>query len=147
MSAPTKTLRERIFHAVCFEVGVLCVASPLFAWIMDVRVVDMGILTIAIGLIAMAWNMIFNALFERAESRFGLRRTLIVRICHAVLFELGLLLVAVPLAALWLNIGMVPAFLLEVGFALFMLPYTVIFNWLYDTLRAFVMQRPSRETS
>ncbi|MFT4172687.1 MAG: multidrug/biocide efflux PACE transporter [Rhodocyclaceae bacterium] len=137
---PKKRVRERVFHAVCFEIGVLSVASPLFAWIMGVKVVDMGVLTVAIGLIAMFWNMVFNALFERAERRYGLRRTLLVRIGHAVLFELGLVLVAVPLAALWLKIGLVPALLLEIGFALFMLPYAVIFNWLYDLGRALALR-------
>jgi uncharacterized membrane protein len=143
---PKKRVRERVFHAVCFEIGVVSVASPLFAWMMGVKVVDMGVLTIAIGLIAMAWNMVFNALFERAERRHGLQRTLTVRIGHAVLFELGLLLVAVPLAAIWLKIGLMPALALEIGFALFMLPYTVIFNWLYDTGRAFAL-RHARQTS
>ncbi|MOA70075.1 Bacterial Transmembrane Pair family protein [compost metagenome] len=42
----------------------------------------------------------------------------------------------VPLAAWWLSIGLIEAFLLDIGLVLFFLPYAVAFNWSYDVLRA-----------
>jgi uncharacterized membrane protein len=50
-------------------------------------------------------------------------------------FELGLLIASVPLAAVWLGIGLWPAFVLDLGLVLFFLPYTVVFNAAYDALR------------
>lgn len=65
---------------------------------------------------------------------------------HAVLFEGGLIIVAVPLIAAWLKISLVQAFWLDIGVLLFFLPYTYVYHWGYDVLRErFVRQRlPSR---
>lgn len=51
-------------------------------------------------------------------------------------FETGLLLTVVPLAARWLGVALWQAFLLDIGLALFFLPYTFFFNLAYDHLRA-----------
>jgi uncharacterized membrane protein len=50
-------------------------------------------------------------------------------------FEFGLVLVTVPLAAVWLDISLWQALVLDAGLLLFFLPYTLVFNWVYDTLR------------
>ncbi len=62
-------------------------------------------------------------------------RTLKVRIGHAFGFEAGFVLIGLPIAAFMLNISLWQAFVLEIGFFLFFLPYTMAYNWLYDTLR------------
>jgi uncharacterized membrane protein len=131
-----RSLAERIVHALTFEVIALLICGPLFGWLMHTSVAAMSALTLAISGIAMLWNLVYNALFDRAQNRMGFTRTLFVRLLHAVGFELGLLVVSVPLAAAWLGIGLWPAFLLDLGFVLFFLPYTVVFNAAYDALRA-----------
>ncbi|MOA52874.1 Bacterial Transmembrane Pair family protein [compost metagenome] len=45
------------------------------------------------------------------------------------------MLIGVPIAALMLDVSLVQAFLLEIGFFAFMLPYTMAYNWVYDLLR------------
>ncbi|MNO10309.1 Bacterial Transmembrane Pair family protein [compost metagenome] len=45
-------------------------------------------------------------------------------------------MIGLPLAAWMLNISLLQAFMVEIGFFLFFLPYSVIYNWAYDTLRA-----------
>jgi uncharacterized membrane protein len=97
-----------------------------------------------ISLIAMSWNMAFNALFDRAQRRMGFQRTLGARAVHAALFEVGLILAVVPLAAWWLGIGLWEAFVLDIAIVLFFLPYTFAFNWTYDYLRALVIARKNR---
>jgi uncharacterized membrane protein len=57
------------------------------------------------------------------------------------LFEIGLILAVVPLAAWWLDIGLWEAFVLDIGIVLFFLPYTFVFNWTYDHVRARVVAR------
>ena len=94
-----------------------------------------------ISLIAMSWNMLFNLMFDRVQRRAGFDRTVVARAVHAVLFEVGLLLAIVPLAAWWLGIGLWQAFVLDIGISLFFLPYTFFFNWTYDVLRARVVAR------
>ncbi len=72
--------------------------------------------------------MTFNTLFDRFERRAGLTRTLGMRIAHAVIFELGLVAMVVPVAAWWLNVSLVEALLLDLGIVLFFLPYTFCFK-------------------
>ena len=50
-------------------------------------------------------------------------------------------MIGVTIASLTLGIGLVEAFLLEIGFFLFFLPYTMAFNWIYDIVRARVVHR------
>jgi len=133
---PHKSIKERLLHALIFEVLAIALCAPLGAWLLGYPLAHMGLLTLMISLIAMGWNMLFNVAFDRTQRRMGLDRTQTVRAVHSVIFEIGLLLAVVPLAAWWLGIGLWQAFLLDIGIALFFLPYTFFFNWTYDHLRA-----------
>jgi len=136
-----KSLKERLFHAASFELLALAICAPLFSWLLGISLGHMGALTLMISLIAMLWNMLFNTLFDRVQQHFGFVRSLPVRIVHAMLFELGLICAVVPLAAWWLGVSLWQALLLDLGILLFFLPYTIAFNWGYDTLRARWMSR------
>lgn len=131
-----KSLTERFLHAFFFEIIAIGLSAPVAAWAMHQPVFDMGLLTAMVAFIALIWNMTYNAGFERLERRFGLRRNLWVRICHASGFELGLVLIVVPLAAWWLAISMWEAFMLDLGLLMFYLPYAFFYNLAYDKLRA-----------
>ncbi len=130
-----KSVRERFLHALVFELLAIALCAPLGAWLLGYSLAHMGALTLMISLLAMSWNMLFNALFDRAQRRMGFARTLWARALHATLFEIGLLLSVVPLAAWWLDISLWAAFVLDIGIVLFFLPYTFAFNWAYDHLR------------
>ena len=136
-----KSIKERFLHSLAFEVIAIAICAPLGAWLLGYSLAHIGLLTLMISLVAMTWNMVFNSLFDRAQRRMGFERTLVARGVHAVIFEIGLLLVVVPLAAWWLGIGLWEAFVLDIGIALFFLPYTFIFNWSYDHVRALVVAR------
>ena len=136
-----KSIKERFLHSLAFEVIAVAICAPLGVWLLGYSLAHIGALTLMISLAAMIWNMVFNALFDRAQRRIGFERTMFARGVHALMFEIGLLLVVVPLAAWWLGIGLWEAFLLDIAIALFFLPYTFIFNWSYDHIRASVVAR------
>ena len=123
----------------------IAICAPLGAWLLGYSLAHIGFLTLMISLLAMSWNMVFNTLFDRAQRRIGFKRTLMARGVHALMFEVGLLLAVVPLAAWWLTIGLWDAFVLDIGIALFFLPYTFVFNWTYDHVRALVVSRCESE--
>jgi uncharacterized membrane protein len=133
---PDKSVSERFFQALLFEVLAIAICAPLGAWLLGYPLAHIGWLTLMISLIAMGWNMLFNLMFDRVQRRAGFDRTVVARAVHAVLFEVGLLLAIVPLAAWWLGIGLWQAFVLDIGISLFFLPYTFFFNWTYDVVRA-----------
>jgi len=139
-----KSVKERFFQALGFEVLAIAFCAPLGAWLLGYSLGHMGLLTLMISLLAMGWNMLFNALFDRAQRHHGFERTLAVRAVHAVLFEIGLILQIVPLAAWWLGIGLWESLVLDIGISLFFMPYTFVFNWTYDHVRANVVARRKR---
>ncbi len=130
-----KSLTERIVQAVAFELLALLICTPLLSWIMDRPMVDMGVVTLGVGLLALAWNVLFNSLFDRTLKRLRIAHGGWTRVVHALLFEGGLVAVAVPLIAWWLGISLLQALILDIGVLLFFLPYTYLYHWAYDVLR------------
>ncbi|WP_415639752.1 multidrug/biocide efflux PACE transporter [Pseudomonas floridensis] len=130
-------------HATLFELGGVILVAPLLAWLMNHSLAMMGAMTIMISTVAMLWNMVYNALFDHLRARAGFTMGLMNRALHALGFEAGLILAVVPLAAWWLSISLFEAFLLDIGLLLMFLPYTMLFNWAYDTVRERVLRRRS----
>lgn len=128
---------DRIRHAVSFELIGLVIAVPLATVAFNHSVFEMGVIGLAGSLIATGWNYVYNLIFDRVlQRRSGTtQKTLPQRILHAVLFELGLLLMLMPLIALYLGIGLWQALVMDIAFALFYMVYAFVFNWGYD--RAF----------
>jgi uncharacterized membrane protein len=136
-----KSFAERCLHAGIFELLAIIICAPLLVWVMGVSLAHAGLLTLMISLIAMAWNIVFNTLFDRIERRFKLVRTMGMRVVHALGFEAGLVVTVVPLAAWWLDISLFDAFVLDIAVILFFLPYTFLFNLGYDKLRVIVLKK------
>jgi uncharacterized membrane protein len=140
-----KSITERIFQAIGFELLAILICTPLLAWIMDKPMLEMGVATMAIAALALAWNVVFNGLFDRMLKRFAIVRNAWVRVVHALLFEGGLVAFGVPLIAWWLKISLWQAFLLDIGVLLFFLPYTYVYHWGYDVVRERLLVRRALE--
>ena len=135
-----KTLTERVIHAVSFEGLATLILAPTAAWLMQRLVLEMGGLSVLLATLAMVWNLIYNAAFDRLWPVSRVVRTLKVRALHAIGFESGFILIGVTAVALILGVSLIQAFMLEIGFMLFFLPYTMLFNWVWDTLRERVLK-------
>ena len=132
---PRKSLSERVLHALLFEGLAVLLFSPLVALVSGKSLAHSGALTLMMSFVAVLWNMAFSAVFESLERRRGWRRTLRLRLAHACLFELGLIAALVPMIAWWMQVDLLQALLLDIGLVLLFLPYTLMFNWLYDRYR------------
>ncbi|WP_373976303.1 multidrug/biocide efflux PACE transporter [Chitinibacter sp. SCUT-21] len=132
---PEKTWLERALHAVLFEVGGVILVTPIAAWIMDASVSHVGVLAVILASTAMTWNALFNFVFDKIERKQGWQRTPKIRTLHALLFEGGFMLMALPLTMWWMDLSLWQALALDIGFFVFFLPYTYAYNWAYDALR------------
>ena len=130
-----RPFKERIFHAVLFELIALLIITPLFSYIMGRSITSIGYITLIIATAAVLWNFIYNAAFDYLTRPYIKERTLFVRLLHALLFESGLIIFTVPIIAWILSTSWLEAFILDIGIILFFLPYTVVFNWVYDISR------------
>lgn len=131
-----RTPLDRIRHALGFEVIGLLLVSPLASAAMGVGVVEVGALALTISLLALAWQYLFNLGFDLALLRMRGRtaKRPLERVLHALLFEAGLMLATIPLAAWWLGISWWAALWLDIGFIAFYLVYALAYNWGYDRL-------------
>ena len=131
-----RTTNDRIRHAISFEVIGLLLVIPLGSTVFGMEPKNIGVVAIFAATVATFWNYIYNLLFDRALKRWrgSVRKTIALRVLHAVLFELGLLLVTLPMIAYYLKIGLWDAFVMDLSFVVFYLIYTFVFNWTYDRL-------------
>ena len=131
-----RTTKDRIRHAISFEVIALAIVTPLGAWLFDKPIAEMGVVTVVGSLIATGWNYVYNLGFDHTMQRLygDVRKTVVIRVFHALLFEAGLLIVLVPFIAWWLAIGWLEAFIIDISFSAFFLIYAFVFNWAYDVI-------------
>lgn len=135
MQVYERSLTERAFHALLFEILAIGISAPLAAWITGETILSMGVLTAVIATMAVLWNMTYNWLFDKLQARHGFDRTMWIRAAHACGFELGLIVAAIPFVAWWLDTTLWHALVLDIGLVLFYLPYAFFFNLGYDKLR------------
>ncbi len=132
-----RTTRDRIRHAILFELFGLALIIPLGTVLFGLHTADMGVIGVGSALAATAWNYVYNLGFDRAMQRLvgHTRKSLSLRVGHAVLFEAGLLVILLPPIAWYLGIGLVQALVMDLAIAAFYVAYAFTFNLAYD--RAF----------
>lgn len=85
--------------------------------------------------IAVVWNYAYNTGFEYWETKQTVKgRSLLRRLAHAIGFELGFVVIFVPLMAWWFNFTLLYAFIAEIGLMVFFLLYSLSFNWAFDKI-------------
>jgi uncharacterized membrane protein len=126
---------RRVVQAVLYEGIALAAVAPAVAYMFNHPPASALALSVAMSAIALAWNYLFNAVFERWESSRATKgRSFALRIVHGVTFESGLTVILVPLMAYWLAVSLLAAFLADVGLLAFFLVYTVAFTWAFDKM-------------
>lgn len=125
--------RRRIVYVTLYELIAIVATSIGLSVFSDSSAARAGIAAVVSSAVAVAWNVVFNTLFERWEARQSVRgRSLARRAAHAIGFEGGLVVTLVPFFAWWLDISLWQAFVLDLGLLLFFLVYTFAFNWVFD---------------
>jgi uncharacterized membrane protein len=129
-----RTPRDRIRHAISFEIIGLALITPLGAFAFAMPIHDIGVIGVGSATLAMVWNYIYNYGFDRLLLRLrgDTQKSMPMRVLHAVLFELGLLIALMPLIAWYLGVSLWQALVMDVSFALFYMGYAFVFNLAYD---------------
>ncbi|WP_246316130.1 PACE efflux transporter [Tepidicella baoligensis] len=124
---------RRVVQAVLYETfAVIFVALALALAFDEPAPSALGLSLLTSG-IALAWNYVFNGLFERWERRQPVKgRSWRRRVIHGLGFEGGLAILLIPVMAWWLQTTLWLAFLADLGLLLFFLVYTVVFTWVFD---------------
>lgn len=128
-------LKRRVVYISLYEGIAIVAAGAGLALMSGQGLGHSGVLAVIASVIAVLWNLSFNALFERWESRQTLRgRSVCRRIAHAIGFEGGLVAFLVPVFAWWLDVSLWDALVMDLGLVVFFLVYTFVFNWAFDAI-------------
>lgn len=125
--------RRRVLQAILYEVFAIAFVGPILSLIFDKPPGSTIGLAFVLSSIALGWNYVFNTIFERWESRQTTRgRSLTRRLLHGAGFEGGLVILLIPIMALWLDISFLNAFLTNLGLLSFFFVYAIGFTWAFD---------------
>lgn len=135
MNTTMRTTRDRIRHALLFEITLIILCTPLLSFILHKPLETLGTLSIGMSLMAMGWNYMYNVFFDHALLRLGkplYPRSLSMRIAHALLFEVGFLFVSIPMVMWWLHFSFLKAVMFDLAFLVMVPIYTIFYNGIYD---------------
>ena len=127
------TIRRRIVYAALYEALAIVITSVGLALLSGSAATNATLAGFGSSAIALTWNLAYTSWYERWEARQPRKgRTFRRRAAHAFGFELGLVLMTVPLFALVLGITWWEALVYDFGLILFFLVYTYVFNLGFD---------------
>ena len=128
-----KPTTRRVVQACLYEGIAIAVVTPVLALAFSHPPGSAFVLSAVMSTIALAWNYLFNSVFERWEARQTVKgRSLVRRIAHGIGFEGGLALILLPVMAWWLDVSLLEAFIADMGLLAFFFFYTVGFTWAFD---------------
>jgi|SRR5690606_14619289 uncharacterized membrane protein len=129
-----RTFRDRVRHAVMFELIGLAIFTPGAAILFNQPIGHMGVIGVVSATAATLWNFVFNLGFDRAMLRMrgSVHKTMRIRIAHTALFEAGLIVILIPFIAWYLGISLMTALVLDIAVVVFYLVYAFTFNIFYD---------------
>lgn len=131
-----RTHRDRIRHAVGFEIIALILSIPIMSFFFSFDIKDIGVIAIVGSIMATIWNYGFNIVFDKGMVRFkrSIFKTPAIRVLHVLLFESGLLMLYLPMVAWYLGISLWQAFIMDASLVGFYLFYNLSYNWAYDKI-------------
>ena len=137
--------KRRIVHALSYEIILLVIIAIALSFIFDLPMEVTGTLGMVMAVTSVFWNMTFNHFFEKFEAKRHLKRTVCVRILHAIGFEGGLMLATIPMVAYAMDMSIGQAILLDLSMTLCILVYTFIFQWCYDAIEDHLSISPAHQ--
>ena len=132
-----RTSKDRLRYTFLFEMLLIAILAPVGAFVLDRPVFDVGFLAVVLAAKAMIVGLGYNWLFDLWDvraNRIPSERSLGGRIIHAIGFEAGLVATSLPIVIFWLDLTLLQALMMDVAVTSFIVIYTLVFSWCYDTI-------------
>lgn len=127
--------RRKFLYAISFETLAIAVASLGLHAMSNASPAQSLALSALTASIALIWSFGYNSLLEAWEARPPTKtRPPRLRAAHTLMFEIGLVVLMVPVMAWWLGVGLVQALYYEAGLIALFIAYTYVFTWGFDLL-------------
>jgi S-adenosylmethionine decarboxylase len=144
IASPAKHLalrswRERALQTLCFEVGGLVVASPIYSAFTGKGKEESILLVLILSIIVSLWAAFHNSVFDyidiRLTGRIASDRPHKARIFQATSQELTSMLVTLPVIMVIGGHGFIEALTIDVGLTIIYTVYAYLFHMVYDHVR------------
>ncbi len=136
---PLRSVRERVYQTLAFEIGGLCIASPLYAATFGETAESSVVLVATLAFAVMAWSPVHNTMFDWLDLHFtgnlASDRPHYLRLLQAASLELSSLVATLPLVMHIGGHGFWTALSVDLGLTLLYVVYGYLFHIAYDTLR------------
>lgn len=132
-----RTGLDRLRYALLYEGILVALFAVIITLLFDRSFLSMGALSVALSLIALAINFIYNYFFDRYDVRHGripTERSRKWRIVHALGFEASLVIVNLPLLMWWMGWTPWQALAFDIAVMAGVVVYTYFFTLAYDRL-------------
>ena len=127
--------KRRIVYVIVFEFVAIISSTFVLMKLSDSDASESLPVAMMVSLAAIIWNFVYNTAFEIWEERRQIaERTLLIRSVHALIFEIGLVLICLPLYMIWYDVGLIQAFMMEAALLLFFLIYNFVFTFIFDKI-------------
>ncbi len=127
--------KRRIVYVIVFEFIAIISSTFVLMKLSNSDASESLPVAMMVSLAAIIWNFVYNTAFETWEERRQIaERTLLIRSVHALIFEVGLVLICLPLYMLWYDVGLIQAFMMEAALLLFFLIYNFVFTFIFDKI-------------
>ncbi len=134
-----RSLRERVFQTLCFELGGLLMAVPLYMVYADSDAGEGATLMALVAVAVMIWSPVHNTLFDwvdlRLSGRVASDRPQLWRVVHAISHEISAMVVVLPILVFVGGLSVVEALLLDVILTFAYSLYAYVFHRVFDWLR------------
>lgn len=130
-----RTGPDRVRYALLFEGILVILTAVITALLFNRNVLSMGALSLALSLVALAVNYIYNYCFDHFDVRNGrvpTERSRPWRIVHALGFETSLVIINLPLLMWWMNWTLWKALAFDIVAMAAIVVYTYYFTLAYD---------------
>ncbi len=131
--------RERVLQTLSFEMLGMVIVVPVHAALSRTGAEQSVLLVALLAAIVTLWSPLFNMVFDRIDLAFSGRvssdRPHRLRLVHAVLSELSVLVVTLPLVMRFAGYGIGEALVFNMSLTVFYTGYAYVFYLAYDRLR------------
>lgn len=141
-------LKRRIVYVIVFEIVAIISSTFVLMKLSNSDASESLPVAMMVSLAAIIWNFVYNTAFETWEERRQIaERTLRIRSVHALIFEVGLVLICLPLYMIWYDVGLIQAFVMEAALLVFFLIYNFVFTFIFDKIFTLPYQYKSASAS
>lgn len=111
------------------------IASTIIMFVVSGNIGNSFVASVVATTTALIYGFIYNTGFEWFEKKISvLHRPVWVRVIHTLGFQVGMMAVMTPVMMVLLGLGVVAAFMTQIGLSIFFVFFNAVFTYCFDKI-------------